>query len=155
MKTELFPSAPCERITQEEGGALQAAWQSHDDMKKHLIIHMQDRSTDFLTSIYAGLPVETTTIIRQPTPAKLLNELIASHTRVIMLGHGAPEGLFSLDWEQFFVISQDNVPPEIADQSSMEAGVTTTIRRCLDFVQPCLGFRRDAPAFGRSKKIKL
>lgn len=57
-----------------------------------LVIHMADRSTDFLTAIHVGrgYPVVTHT-----PPRKELLTLIEQHDRVFMLGHGGPGGLFS------------------------------------------------------------
>lgn len=64
---------------------------------KTLIIHPQDGSTDFLKPIYETIPDKT--VIRGESPAKMnikeLNELIKSHDRIMMMGHGCPSGLFS------------------------------------------------------------
>jgi hypothetical protein len=65
---------------------------------KTLVIHPKDRSTDFLTPIYENIPDKT--VITGEYPAKMditeLNELIKTHDRVIMMGHGCPDGLFSI-----------------------------------------------------------
>jgi len=61
---------------------------------KTLIIHPKDRSTDFLKPIYAGIPDQT--VITGGTTRKELHELIRSHDRIIMMGHGYPGGLFSV-----------------------------------------------------------
>ena len=61
---------------------------------KTLIIHPKDRSTDFLKPIYAGIPDKT--VITGDTTRKKLHELIKSHDRIIMMGHGFPGGLFSM-----------------------------------------------------------
>lgn len=62
---------------------------------KRLILHPDDRSTDFLKPIYSQLK-NTTAItggIRHQTE---IHKLIQSHDQVIMLGHGMPEGLLSV-----------------------------------------------------------
>lgn len=62
-------------------------------MKSRLVIHMDDRSTDFLKPIYRGT---TGTVVTRPLPSSLINDLIDEHDQVIMLGHGCSTGLFSL-----------------------------------------------------------
>lgn len=65
---------------------------------KTLVIHPEDRSTEFLSVIYKDIP--DATILRGSYPAKMdiseVNELIKTHDRVIMMGHGCPFGLFSV-----------------------------------------------------------
>lgn len=61
---------------------------------KTLIIHPKDKSTDFLKPIYAGIPDQT--VITGGTTRKELHELIKSHDRIMMMGHGFPGGLFSV-----------------------------------------------------------
>lgn len=67
-------------------------------MKKTLVIHPKDRSTDFLSVIYKDIP--NATILHGEWPPKMnieeVNEHIRTHDRVIMLGHGCPNGLFSM-----------------------------------------------------------
>lgn len=67
---------------------------------KTLVIHPKDRSTDFLIPIYmnlGGFPdFERPTVIRGGVDKDEVRELIKEHERVIMLGHGAPSGLFSV-----------------------------------------------------------
>lgn len=58
---------------------------------KTLVLHHDDRSTDFLTPIYAGLPPAT---VVTNSRHQNMGELISQHDRVIMLGHGYPGGLF-------------------------------------------------------------
>ncbi len=57
-----------------------------------LVFHMDDRSTDFLTPIYAGrgYPVITGAISLDEA-----RKQIQAHERVFMLGHGGPSGLFT------------------------------------------------------------
>jgi hypothetical protein len=59
-----------------------------------LIIHPKDKSTDFLKPIYAGVPDQT--VITGGTTRNELHELIKSHDRIMMMGHGYPGGLFSV-----------------------------------------------------------
>jgi hypothetical protein len=58
---------------------------------KTLVIHPEDRSTDFLTPIYAGKGFDVLKASRED-----LRHTIPDYDRVIMLGHGSPNGLFSL-----------------------------------------------------------
>lgn len=59
-----------------------------------LVIHPDDRSTDFLKPIYQNIPNKT--VITGGLNRSEVRELITSHDRVIMLGHGAPSGLFAM-----------------------------------------------------------
>jgi len=63
-------------------------------MKKILVIHPDDRSTDFLRPIYQGLS-NITVVTGGMTQEKVI-EHIQQHDQVIMLGHGSPFGLFSV-----------------------------------------------------------
>lgn len=59
-----------------------------------LVIHPDDRSTDFLKLIYENKT--DWTIINNPDISKYdLKELIKKHDRIIMMGHGSPSGLFN------------------------------------------------------------
>lgn len=61
---------------------------------KTLVIHPDDRSTDFLKEIYKG---KDWTIINDHSACrsrKVLTNLIRKHDRIIMMGHGYPYGLF-------------------------------------------------------------
>lgn len=61
---------------------------------KTLVIHPKDPSTDFLKPIYA--PIKDKTVVTGGVSKSKLRELIKSHHRVIMLGHGTPFGLLSV-----------------------------------------------------------
>lgn len=75
---------------------------------KTLIIHPSDRSTDFLRPIYQ--PLDQYTIITRGTRQEV-NELIKTHDRIMMMGHGAPSGLFSVDqFDGSYVIDPYTVP---------------------------------------------
>jgi hypothetical protein len=63
-------------------------------MKKTLIIHPDDETTDFLKPIYAK--IENKTVITGGfTKTEIINEII-KHDRIMMMGHGMPEGLLSV-----------------------------------------------------------
>jgi hypothetical protein len=60
---------------------------------KTLVIHPIDRSTAFLSPIYADLKC---TVLNEGTHTKKeLIEVIEAHDRIIMMGHGSPMGLFN------------------------------------------------------------
>jgi hypothetical protein len=61
---------------------------------KNLIVHPKDPTTSFLSQIYASLTNKT--IVRGGITKSELRELIESHDRVLMLGHGSPYGLLNL-----------------------------------------------------------
>jgi hypothetical protein len=59
-----------------------------------LVIHPDDRSTDFLRPIYENL--KNKTVITGSISRDGLRDLIKQHDQIIMLGHGSPRGLFSM-----------------------------------------------------------
>ena len=61
---------------------------------KTLVIHAEDSSTDFLCPIYQT--IEDKTVLRKGVSKNEISEQIKIHDRVLMLGHGSPEGLFSV-----------------------------------------------------------
>lgn len=61
-------------------------------MKKTLVIHPKDDSTEFLKEIYNDLP--NTIVIDFSLSRKDLKILIDMCQRIIMLGHGSSKGLF-------------------------------------------------------------
>jgi hypothetical protein len=67
---------------------------------------MTDPSTDFLSPIYENLSIKT--VLREPVTVGAMNTLIASHDRVVMLGHGSPDGLFSMDFGNGYIIGDEN-----------------------------------------------
>lgn len=73
---------------------------------KTLVIHIADRSTDFLKPIYADQP--NWTIINSYLPIPNLNQIIYDHDRIIMMGHGAPMGLFGPGLKGF-VINESHI----------------------------------------------
>ena len=61
---------------------------------KTLVIHPDDRTTDFLKLIYEGKGYTVVTdksILRSESDVR---ELIGAHDRIMMMGHGHPGGLF-------------------------------------------------------------
>ena len=61
---------------------------------KTLVIHPDDRSTDFLRPIYQNIPGAT--IVTKNITYKTLIEVIKANDQIIMLGHGSPSGLFNV-----------------------------------------------------------
>lgn len=61
---------------------------------KTLVIHPDDRSTDFLKLIYEGKDYTIVTDHEVLQSRKRVAELIKSHDRIMMMGHGYPGGLF-------------------------------------------------------------
>jgi hypothetical protein len=57
----------------------------------NLVIHMTDKTTDFLKPIYANLKADI--LHKAASPADMI-EAIQKHDRIIMMGHGGPSGLF-------------------------------------------------------------
>jgi hypothetical protein len=76
---------------------------------KTLIIHPDDRSTDFLKPIYSGL--SNTTVLTENISQPALKEAIAEHDQIIMMGHGSPYGLFNVSsiGHSFFTIGKEHV----------------------------------------------
>jgi len=60
---------------------------------KTLVIHPEDKSTDFLCPIYENIPNKT--VVRGGISKYEVIKLIESHDRIMMMGHGAPVGLFN------------------------------------------------------------
>jgi hypothetical protein len=59
-----------------------------------LIVHPKDSSTTFLDIVYKDVPDQT--LITGGISKTELLDLIESHDRVMMMGHGSPGGLFSV-----------------------------------------------------------
>jgi len=62
-------------------------------LMKILIIHPKDPTTSFLSQIYASLTNKT--VVKGGITKSELPELIESHDRILMFGHGSPWGLLS------------------------------------------------------------
>lgn len=87
---------------------------------KTLIIHPDDRSTDFLRAVYAGL--DNLTVITGGISVEEVHEMIVAHDRVIMLGHGTPNGLLSMGnftstASSFFVVDE-RIAKELAKKDN-------------------------------------
>ena len=65
---------------------------------KTLVIHPDDRSTDFLKPIYNNIK-EKTIVTNHTQIEKSIINMIENHDQVIMLGHGSPSGLFSISFD--------------------------------------------------------
>lgn len=62
--------------------------------QKTLVIHPKDRSTTFLNIIYKGM--HNKTVITEGVSKDYLREIIPQYDRVMIMGHGCPDGLFSI-----------------------------------------------------------
>lgn len=67
-----------------------------------LVIHPDDRSTDFLKPIYKN--VKNLLLVTKQATNNDIIKLIETSDRVIMLGHGSPSGLFGINFGRNFVI---------------------------------------------------
>jgi len=61
---------------------------------KTLVIHPEDRSTDFLKPIYTN--IKRKTVLSKNISHDKLLAMIRSHDTIIMLGHGSSSGLFNV-----------------------------------------------------------
>lgn len=61
---------------------------------KTLIIHPTDSTTWFLDIVYKGIPNKT--VVTGDLSEKELVKAIRSHDRIMMMGHGSPNGLFAV-----------------------------------------------------------
>ena len=61
---------------------------------KTLVIHPDDRTTDFLSQIYEGRDFTVITKHKEELPKNKFIQEIKNHDRIIMMGHGYPGGLF-------------------------------------------------------------
>jgi hypothetical protein len=78
---------------------------------KTLIIHPEDESTFFLDIVYK--PIENKTVVTGGISKSELMTLIKEHDRIMMMGHGSPGGLFSInkfDNCGAYIIDQQMVP---------------------------------------------
>lgn len=78
---------------------------------KTLVIHPADESTWFLDVTYKDIP--NATIVTGGISKREVLELIKTHDRIMMMGHGSPGGLFSVGQftgEYGFIIDAEAVP---------------------------------------------
>ena len=87
---------------------------------KTLVVHPDDRTTDFLKPIYYRLS-DTTVLTGGNYSSNEINKLIESHDRVIMLGHGWEHGLLSKDafTHGTYIINQANADALRAKDNSV------------------------------------
>lgn len=84
---------------------------SNKKVMKTLIIHPDDRTTDFLKPIYKG--IKKTTVVTGNKSKTEVDKLISEHDRIMMMGHGSPNGLFSVGKftnTNGFIIDRETVP---------------------------------------------
>jgi hypothetical protein len=78
---------------------------------KTLIIHPEDETTKFLLGIYED--ISNKTVVSGGVNQEELVKLIKEHDRVMMMGHGSPNGLFKVgnfpSFEETFVIDKNHV----------------------------------------------
>ncbi len=72
---------------------------------KTLVIHPQDDTTSVLKIVYEN-HINDWTIITDPNISnKNLKNLIKNHDRIIIMGHGSPNGLFNPNMGGFLIDS--------------------------------------------------
>lgn len=74
---------------------------------KTLVIHPHDTSTHFLKPIYDSIPNKT--VITGGWSIVEVRTLISMHDRIIMMGHGSPNGLFGINFNRTYVVDKDTV----------------------------------------------
>jgi len=79
-----------------------------------VIIHPEDSTTTFLDPIYAGIPNQTR--IQGGYSKEEVLDLIQAHDRVLMMGHGTPLGLLSMNK---FPIQNSGWPSYIIDEQAV------------------------------------
>ena len=72
-----------------------------------LLIHPHDISTHFLKPIYEDIPNKT--VITGGLSTAEVENLIPMYDRIIMLGHGSPNGLFGINFNRTYIISENIV----------------------------------------------
>jgi hypothetical protein len=79
-------------------------------MKKILIIHPKDNTTDFLREAYDDIPCKT--IINGNLTKNEIHQQIMMHDRIFMMGHGSKNGLYNVNNFQSngFIIDSESVP---------------------------------------------
>ena len=61
---------------------------------KTLVIHPRDHSTEFLNKVYENL--DDVTLVRGGIGQEQIRDLIGCHDQTMMMGHGTPDGLWSV-----------------------------------------------------------
>jgi hypothetical protein len=77
---------------------------------KTLIIHPDDRSTDFLRPIYQN--IKGATVLTKNISKYRLEKEIKAHDQILMLGHGSPYGLLNLAGigDGLYAVGEKQVP---------------------------------------------
>jgi hypothetical protein len=85
-------------------------------MKKTLVLHPQDTSTDFLIPIYQN--VKDKLVIRNGFKDKeRIVSLIREYPRVMMMGHGSPHGLFNVCPNEWGFVVESSFVTELSSKS--------------------------------------
>lgn len=80
----------------------------NDDVET-LIIHPKDTTTVFLEPIYEK--IDNKTVIQKNCSFEQIINLIENHDRIMMMGHGSSDGLFSIgNFDEGYVIDKNTVP---------------------------------------------
>lgn len=72
-----------------------------------LVIHPKDQTTDFLKPIYQDLP--NLSVITGGINHDTLNNLIELYDQILFMGHGSPNGLFSMgqfDYRSIYIVDE-------------------------------------------------
>lgn len=74
-----------------------------------LIIHPDDRSTDFLIELYEDIPDKI--VVREFTPADELKTMMSASRQVIMCGHGNDDGLLCINYlgDMDYIVNEEMV----------------------------------------------
>ena len=87
---------------------------------KTLVLHPRDPSTVFLNKVYENLDLDQVTVVQGGIGKDELRELISSHERIMLMGHGTGAGLLSVG--QFpgapLYIIDDSFAPLLAEKKS-------------------------------------
>lgn len=97
-------------------------------MKKVLVIHPDDRSTDMLKAIYEGKGYD---VINDPSISDdEIVEQIKSHDKSIMLGHGTPCGLIS--WNRATGVDRTYDTASFGKELAGKLAVKRKVHHCLE-----------------------
>lgn len=84
-------------------------------MSRVLVIHPDDRSTDFLKLIYKDKDYD---VINDPRLSKdFIKEQIKKHDKIIMMGHGTPGGLMNTTLGGYLI--DDSFAPLLKEKESI------------------------------------
>lgn len=86
-----------------------------------LVIHPKDRTTNFLKRIYKDIPNKT--VITGGTDRQSIIQLIGMHDRILLMGHGSPNGLFTAGQFEF------NTPGMLSSSYVIGDGCVEALRK--------------------------